>query len=82
MPKTALQKIVFGGIMAVVMVCCMCPLMSLVATIVFKGGFNGQLAATWAQTLALNFPMAFCWQIFVAGPLVRFVFNRFFARRA
>lgn len=82
MPKTALQKIAFGGIMAVVMVYGMCPLMSLVATVVFKGGLGGQLAAIWLQTLALNFPMAFCWQIFVAGPLVRFVFNRFFAQRA
>lgn len=52
-------------------VCIMCPIMSLVAAIVFKGGFSPQLLEKWAQTVAINFPMAFCWQVFVAGPLVR-----------
>ena len=52
-------------------VCVMCPMMSLMATLVFKGGFSSQIVATWIQTVAVNFPMAFCWQIFIAGPLVR-----------
>ncbi len=54
-------------------VCMMCPMMSLVAAIAFKGGFTAQTAAKWVQTVAVNFPMAFCWQIFVAGPLVRLI---------
>lgn len=29
------------------------------------------LVATWLQTVALNFPMALLWQLFVAGPAVR-----------
>jgi hypothetical protein len=62
-------------------VSCMCPMMSLVATIAFKGGFNSRIVATWVQTVALNFPMAFCWQILIAGPLVRFVFGKLFARQ-
>lgn len=53
----------------------MCPLMSFVATLLFKNP-GDQLFAMWLQTSALNFPMAFCWQIFYAGPLVRFLFGR------
>ncbi len=59
-------------------VCLMCPLMSLAATILFK--YAGvEFVAVWLQTTAFNFPMALCWQIFVAGPLVRNVFG-FFVR--
>lgn len=57
-------------------VCLMCPLMSLVATILFKNA-GSQFVAVWLQTTALNFPMALCWQIFFAGPLVRNVFGFF-----
>ena len=57
-------------------VCLMCPLMSLVATILFKNA-GSQFVAVWLQTTALNFPMALCWQIFFAGPLVRNIFGFF-----
>lgn len=52
----------------------MCPLMSLVAAILFKQPGN-QLLSIWLQTTILNFPMAFFWQMFFAGPLVRAIFN-------
>ncbi len=52
----------------------MCPLMSLVATILFKDTING-FVSVWLQTTALNFLMAFVWQIFYAGPLVRLIFR-------
>ena len=55
-------------------VCLMCPLMSLVATILFKDA-GSEFVAVWLQTTAFNFPMALCWQIFFAGPLVRNVFG-------
>ena len=55
-------------------VCLMCPLMSLTATILFKDA-GREFVAVWLQTTAFNFPMAFCWQIFFAGPLVRNVFG-------
>ena len=55
-------------------VCLMCPLMSLVATILFKDA-GSEFIAVWLQTTAFNFPMALCWQIFFAGPLVRNVFG-------
>ena len=44
-------------------VCIMCPLMSLIATLLFKG-VDSQVIAKWIQTTVMNFPMAFCWQIF------------------
>jgi hypothetical protein len=55
----------------------MCPLMSLAATILFKDA-GSQFVAVWFQTTAFNFPMAFFWQIFYAGPLVRFIFRHIF----
>lgn len=55
----------------------MCPLMSLAATILFKNA-GSQIIAVWLQTTVLNFPMALCWQIFFAGPLVRFIFGLIF----
>ena len=54
----------------------MCPLMSLAATILFKGGLNENTFALWIQTTIINFPMAFFWQLAVAGPLVRGIFGK------
>lgn len=59
-------------------VCLMCPMMSFVATLLFKGGFHSQIIASWIQTSAMNFPMALCWQIFFAGPFVRLIFGKIF----
>ena len=59
----------------------MCPLMSLAATIFFQHA-GTQLISVWLQTTALNFPMALCWQLFFAGPLVRFVFRQLFRQSA
>lgn len=61
-------------------VCLMCPMMSFVATALFKG-VDSQLIANWIQTTALNFPMALCWQIFFAGPLVRLLFKQMFPEK-
>ncbi len=55
-------------------VCLMCPLMSLAATLLFKNA-GAEFIAVWFQTTAMNFPMALCWQIFFAGPLVRNIFG-------
>ena len=58
-------------------ICCiMCPVMSLVATILFKTPSFG----TWVKTWAMNFPMAICYQMFYCGPLVRFIFRCIFRR--
>ena len=60
-------------------ICCiMCPLMSLVATILFK---DTKTFATWVQTWAMNFPMAICYQMFYCGPLVRLIFRAVFREK-
>lgn len=58
----------------------MCPLMSLIATLLFNNVGIENIIAKWLQTTALNFPMALCWQIFYAGPLVRFLFRLIFKK--
>ena len=59
----------------------MCPLMSLAATVLFQHP-GKQIVSMWLQTTVFNFPMALCWQLFFAGPLVRFVFGRIFREKA
>ena len=56
----------------------MCPLISLAATILFKGGFQKEMISIWLQTTAFNYPMAAFWQLLVAGPLVRAIFGLMF----
>ena len=62
---------------SVISVIFMCPLMSLAATILFKNA-GSQFVAVWLQTTAMNFPMAFFWQLINAGPIVRFIFRHIF----
>ena len=62
---------------SVISVIFMCPLMSLAATILFKNA-GSQFVAVWLQTTAMNFPMAFFWQLIYAGPIVRFIFRHIF----
>lgn len=57
----------------------MCPIMSFWATVIFKQP-GWEFIPCWLQTVACNFPMAFFWQIFFCGPLVRFLFRLLFRR--
>ena len=61
-------------------VCLMCPTMSFFATLLFKSA-GKEFIAVWFQTTALNFPMAFFWQIFFAGPFVRAIFGMIFKEK-
>jgi hypothetical protein len=59
-------------------ICCiMCPVMSLIATFLFKEPSFG----TWVKTWACNFPMAICYQMFYCGPLVRLIFRTIFRNK-
>lgn len=59
-------------------ICCiMCPVMSLVATILFKEPSFG----AWIKTWACNFPMAICYQLFYCGPFVRLIFRLIFSQK-
>ena len=59
----------------------MCPCMSFAATVLIKHAPASQIIPTWLQTTAMNFPMAFFWQIFYAGPFVRFIFGKLFPEK-
>lgn len=61
-------------------VCIMCPVMSLAATLLFKDA-GREFPAVWLQTTALNFPMAFFWQMCYAGPFVRLIFRTLFKKQ-
>ena len=58
----------------------MCPLMSMIATLLFKNP-GSELVALWLETTVLNFPMALFFQIVVAGPLVRTIFRGIFKKQ-
>ena len=53
-------------------VCLMCPIMSMIATLLFKDA-GVEILAIWLETAAFNFPMALAWQIFFGGALVRYL---------
>ena len=54
--------------------CLRCPMMSVIATLLFKNA-GSNFIAVWFQTTVMNFPMALGWQIFGAGPLGRLIFR-------
>lgn len=57
-------------------ICCiMCPIMSLVATFLFK---DTKTFGIWIQTWGMNFPMAIFYQMFYCGPLVRLISRTIF----
>lgn len=63
--------------MSMMIVCIMCPVMSLIATLFFKEPSFG----TWVHTFGCNFPMAFFWQLFYCGPLSRLIFRTLFKKQ-
>lgn len=58
----------------------MCPLMTLIETVLLKHPAPSQLIATWIQSTIINLPMALLWQFFFAGPVVRSIFRVIFGR--
>ena len=60
-------------------ICCvMCPIMSLIATILFK---EEHTFAVWIQTWGMNLPCALLWQLCYCGPLVRLIFRTIFREK-
>ena len=62
---------------SVMIICIMCPVMSLIATILFKQE-GSEIISVWLQTTFMNFPVAFFWQLCYCGPFVRFLFGKMF----
>lgn len=67
-------RLMISFTMAICTVISMCPIMSLVATMYFKG-VDEQILLKWSHATLMNLPMALSWQLFVAGPVVRFLFR-------
>ena len=61
---------------SLMIVAIMCPVMSLVATVLFKEPSFGM----WVHTWGCNMPMALCWQMLYCGPRSRFIFRLVFRR--
>lgn len=59
----------------------MCPLMSLVASLLFGFTDSAHIVPNFLKICVRNFPMALGWQIFYAGPFVRFVFRLIFKKQ-
>ena len=75
-PKKTPSIIISYGI-SIVIVSFMCPIMSLIATIFINKPSLDFFISSWLQSMVLSFPMAMCFQLFYAGPIVRFIFNLF-----
>ena len=58
-------------------VCIMCPTMSLIATLLFKTPSFG----TWIQTWGMNMPVALIWQLLYCGPFTRLIFQTLFRKQ-
>lgn len=64
-----------------VTVAIMCPLMSLIASLLFNFTGVSDIVPKFLQICVRNFPMALCWQLFYAGPFVRAVFRLLFKKQ-
>jgi hypothetical protein len=58
----------------------MCPIMSIYSNIIYVG-VNTELFFLWLPKMVLNWPFAFFVQIFLLGPLNRFLFGLIFRRK-
>ena len=76
----AVEKLATKLAFSSMIVCIMCPTMSMIAILLFKNP-GKEIVAVWLQTTAMNFPMALCWQIFFAGPLARLIFRTIFKKQ-
>ncbi len=66
--------------MSTITVIFMCPIMSFIANLLFTG-ISSEFIAIWLQSMVLSFPMALCFQLFYAGPFVRFIFRKIFRQK-
>lgn len=74
------RPIVITLAISAMIICIMCPVMSLIATVLFKNA-GSNIISTWFQTTFFNFPVAFFWQMFYYGPCIRFIFGKMFSNK-
>ena len=63
-------------IMASIIVCLMCPVMSFIGSLLFNFDNISNIISHWLQAIILSFPIALCFQVFYAGPFVTFIFKK------
>lgn len=73
-----MPNIIINYGISIVIVSFMCPIMSLIATIFINKPDINLFISSWLQSMVLSFPMAICFQLFYAGPLVRLIFRTIF----
>ena len=61
-----------------IIVAIMCPLMSFIGSLLFNYNGISNLIANYFQAWVISFPMALCFQLCYAGPLVRWIFKKIF----
>ena len=71
------RPIVITLAISIMIIAIMCPIMSFIATLLFKNA-GKEFVAVWLQTTFLNFPVAFFWQLIYCGPFIRFLFRKLF----
>ena len=76
--RNLLKQIAYENLNRICICCIMCPIMSLIATMLFK---DTHTFGTFIQTWGMNFPCAVLWQMFYCGPLVRLIFRLIFREK-
>ena len=61
------RPIVITLAISIMIIAIMCPIMSFIATLLFKNA-GKEFVAVWLQTTFLNFPVAFFWQLMYSVP--------------
>lgn len=79
-PKST-NPFVITAMISSVTVAFMCPLMSFIASILFGFQDAAHIIPNFLRICVRNFPMALFWQLFYAGPFVRFVFRLIFKKQ-
>ena len=74
------RPIVITLAISIMIIAIMCPIMSFIATLLFKNA-GKEFVAVWLQTTFLNFPVAFFWQLMYCGPFIRFLFRKLFPEK-
>lgn len=74
------RTFIITAAISIAIICIMCPVMSFIATLLFKNS-GTQFIAVWLQTTFLNFPVAFFWQLCYCGPLIRLIFRVIFKNK-
>ena len=69
------DRIPVSIVISITTVCCVCPTASAAAVLLVRHITEG-FGAAWLAALSMNFPVALCWQLLVAGPLVRYSFAK------